>query len=96
MAAFAGTLAYCPFTCTVRLRPGIAGDASENGVVGRPVDIGRVIIVNQHLPFGAGQPADACSHGSGLVDMAFTSRLAIDVGTGIDRIGLVSTSWMVW
>ena len=81
------SLAHRTFTRAMGQRPGVARQTLENGLVGGPVDIGRMMIVDQHPPFGARQLAGTCTDGPALVDMALTPRLAVGVGAGIDRIG---------
>ena len=70
----------------MRLRPCVAGDASQILFVRGPVDVARVVLGDQHRPLRAGQSTHALAHDAVLVDMAFLSRSAERVGAGVGRI----------
>ena len=63
---------HCPLARAVRQRPGVAREALENGFVRRPVDIGGMMVEDQHLPLGARQFADARADDAVLVHLALT------------------------
>ena len=74
-------------TAAVWSRPRVAGNALEYRLVGLPVDVAGVMIVDQDVPLRSGQLAAAGPHRTGGIDMAFAPCLPVHVGTGIDRIG---------
>lgn len=67
--------------------PRVAGNALEYRLVGLPVDVAGVMIVDQDVPLRSGQLAAAGPHRTGGIDMAFAPCLPVHVGAGIDRIG---------
>ncbi len=71
----------------MRSRPRVAADAGEVILVGRPVDIARVVVGDQHRPLRARYSTHTLSHHTVFVDDAFLPRFAVRVGAGIGRIG---------
>ena len=56
-------------------------------LVGRPVDIARVVVGDQHRPLRARYSTHTLAHHTVFVDDAFLPRFAVRVGAGIGRIG---------
>ena len=71
----------------VGLGADVGGDAGLVSLVGRPVDEPGVMVGNQDLPLGLGQPAGTGPHLPRLGDIALVAGLAVDVGASIDRAG---------
>src|SRR6516225_7886369 len=71
----------------VRFRPCIAGDAFLICLVGLPVDEARMMLRDQHLPFGARQVAHPFFALAGGIEDDLLARSAIDVSAGVDGVG---------
>ena len=70
----------------VRPGPRVLGDAPLVGLIGLPVDVASMMLLDQHLPFLARQLPDALLAHASCVERHFRARLAIDIGPGIDRV----------
>src|SRR6185312_11899881 len=64
----------------------VLGDALLVGLIGLPVDVTSMMLLDQHLPFLARQLPDALAAHASCVERHLRARLAIDVGAGIDRV----------
>ena len=67
--------------------PGVAGEALLVCLIGLPVDKTRMMLRDQHLPFGARQVAQALLAPAGSIEDDFLARSSISIGAGIDGIG---------
>ena len=70
----------------VRSGTGILGDAILVGLISPPIDEARMMVRNEHLPFGARQFSDALSADARCIQHRLPSGFAISVGAGIDGI----------
>src|SRR6185369_11424575 len=64
----------------------VLGDALLVGLIGLPVDVASMMLLDQHLPFLARQLPNALLAHAGRVERHLRARLAIDIGPGIDRV----------
>src|SRR5499433_1041468 len=71
----------------VRSRPRIAGDALLVCIVGLPVDEARMMLRDQHLPFGARQVSHALLAPAGGIEDDLVAGSSIDISAGIDGVG---------
>src|SRR5499433_2984994 len=71
----------------VRSRPCIAGDAFLVCLIGLPVNKARMMIRDQHLPFGAWEVSHAFLAPAGGIEDDVVAGSAIDVSAGVDRVG---------
>src|SRR5215467_2438291 len=71
----------------VRSRPCIAGDAFLVCLIGLPVNEARMMIRDQHLPFGAREVSHAFLAPAGGIEDDLVAGSAIDVSAGVDRVG---------
>src|SRR5499427_3708728 len=71
----------------VRSRPCIAGDAFLVSLIGLPVNEARMMLRDQHLPFGAGEVSHALLAPAGGIEDDLVSGSSIDVSAGIDGVG---------
>ena len=71
----------------MRSRSRVGRDAGEVVLVGRPVDIARVVVGDQHRPLRARHSTHTLARHTVFVDDALLPRLAVRVGAGIGRIG---------
>jgi hypothetical protein len=71
----------------VRSRPRIAGDALLVCLVGLPVDEARMMLWDQHLPFGARQVSRALLAPAGGIEDDLVAGSSIDISAGIDGVG---------
>src|SRR5215472_16310657 len=65
----------------------IAGDAFLVCLIGLPVNEARMMLRDQHLPFGARQVSHALLAPAGGIEDDLVAGSAIDVSAGIDRVG---------
>src|SRR5499427_9269572 len=71
----------------VRSRPCIAGAAFLIFLVGLPVDKARMMLRDQHLPFGARQVSHPLFPLAGGIEDDLVTGSAIDVSAGVDGVG---------
>ena len=71
----------------VRSRPCISGDAFLICLIGLPVDEARMVLRDQHLPFGARQVSHALLALAGGIEDDLLAGSAIDVSAGINGVG---------
>ena len=65
----------------------IAGDAFLVCLIGLPVDEARMMLRDQHLPFGARQVAHALLAPAGGIEDDLAAGSSVGVGAGINRVG---------
>ena len=68
-------------------RPCILSDAGLIGFISLPVDEARMMIRNEHLPFGTRQHPKTLAPRAGGIQHRLGTSLAISIGAGIDGIG---------
>ncbi len=73
-------------TRLVRSRSRVLRDALLVGLIGLPVDVAGMMILDENLPLFTRQHADALAAHAGGIECVLRARLAIDVGTGIDGV----------
>jgi hypothetical protein len=71
----------------VRTGPRIVSEAFLVCLVGLPVDETRMMVRDQHLPFGAWQAAQALLAAAGGIEEDLPAGFPVDVGAGINRVG---------
>src|SRR5262249_43749531 len=71
----------------VRSRPCIAGDAFLVCLIGLPVDKARMMLRDQHLPFGARQVSHPLFPLAGGIEDDLVTGSAVDVSAGVDGVG---------
>src|SRR5215472_8423649 len=71
----------------VRTRLGVASKAFLVCLIGRPVDETRMMVRDQHLPFGTRQMAQTFLAAAGGIEDDLLAGSPIGVSAGIDRIG---------
>ena len=73
-------------TRLVRSRSRVLRDALLVGLIGLPVDVAGMMILDENLPLFTRQHADALAAHAGGIECVLRARLAIDVGAGIDGV----------
>jgi len=64
----------------------VGRNARPIGFIGRPVDKARVMLWNEHRPFGARQPAGLPFASPGRIECDLTARFSIDIGACVNRV----------
>ena len=71
----------------MRTRTGVGADPLLVGQVRLPGDVARMVVRNEHRPLVARKLAGSLAHTARRIQVAFLTRLAVRVGTGVDRVG---------
>src|SRR5512145_909356 len=64
----------------------VPGDALLVGLIGLPVDVASMMLLDQHLPLLARQLPNALLTQASCIERHLRARLAIDIGPGIDGV----------
>jgi hypothetical protein len=70
----------------VRAGSRVPGHALLVGLIGLPVNVAPMMLLDQHLPLLARQLPDPLAPNAGRLERHLRSRLAIDVGARIDGV----------
>src|SRR4029453_6265686 len=70
----------------VRPWPRVLRETCLIGLVGLPVDVAGMMLLDDHLPLRSRQLPDALPAGAQAIQRDLSPGLAIDVGTGIDGV----------
>src|SRR6201994_4858531 len=71
----------------MRLRMGVGGNARPIGFKGRPVDKARVMLWDEHRPFGAWLLAGLSFGSPGRIERDLTAGFSVDIGACVNRVG---------
>jgi hypothetical protein len=74
-------------------RPRVAGDAILVGLIGLPIDKAFMMLLDEHLPLRARLIPNALLARACRIQRRLLARFAIDVGSGIDRVGSAHGGW---
>jgi hypothetical protein len=80
-------LSHCASPRLMRARMSIGGDARPIGLIGRPIDVTLVVILDKHRPLRLRQLPDTLPTGAGGVEDDLMATLPVGIRPGIDRIG---------
>src|SRR5262252_2010845 len=84
------SFSHCATRCSrtiVGPWPRVLRETCLIGLVSLPVDVAGMMLLDDHLPLGSRQLPDALPAGARAIECDLSTRLAIDVGTGIDGVG---------